>query len=171
MTTPAVDVIMTTGPAPRWLGPELIATLIAPEAHKWEEISVLGVDCATMCYYNQRYRRATGPTDVLSFAFDPEEGLHGGQIILYHGAIDTYAQKAGLSRDLRWAHILIHALAHLQGLDHQTAEQVAQMWAVEQQYWKRILLMLPHLKSWSFSKDYSYFYQNNLIHKSSSLLE
>lgn len=167
---PELNVSITAYPAPKWLTTDFLAHLLKGQEDRWEEISIVCVDCPAMSFYNEKYRNVIGPTDVLSFAFEPEEPLFGGQIILYHGAIDTYAQKAGLPSDLRWAHLLVHGLCHLQRLDHQTAEQAAQMHQQESEYWQKVIEQLPELKYWSFSEDYDYFYQDILKHKSASIL-
>lgn len=166
MTVLALDVTIVTQPAPSWLCDTFIQKILAPQAHKWEEVSIACIDQATMAAYNSQYRNCAGATDLLSFAFPAEEGLFGGQMFLYFGAIESYAQTAKLPLDLRWAHLIAHGLAHLQGLDHQTQEQAASMWAAEQEIWEQIIELLPHLKDWTFTKDYHYFYKNILVHKS-----
>lgn len=165
MTKPAVDVRIATQPAPKWLSPDFIEHLLEPQASQWLEVHLACVDYATMAFYNNRYRQGRGATDVLSFAFPEELGLFGGQIFLYHGAIETYAQRARLPSDLRWAHLIAHSLAHLQGLDHQTPEQAQKMWEAEQKIWRQIIAQLPHLKDWEFTALYQYYYKNTLVHQ------
>jgi rRNA maturation RNase YbeY len=166
MTMLTVDVEILAPSTPRWLNPGFIEKILTPYQDKYDEVSLLSADYHTMVYYNQLYRTQKGPTDLLSFAFHPEEGTFGGQIIVYPHAVEIYAQRARLPLTVRWAHLIAHGLAHLQGLDHQTHEQIALMWPVESALWQQMQQLLPELRDWTFSNSYTYFYKNHKVHRS-----
>ena len=99
---------------------------------------------------NERYRGKRGPTNVLAFLSDvptevkdappatkdaPTEAkdapapelLPLGDLVICAPVLAREAAEQGKQLDAHWAHIVIHGTLHLQGYDHETAEQAAVM--------------------------------------------
>ncbi len=96
------------------------------------------VDGAEGQRLNREFRGREHPTNVLSFPAPPEAQLPGrpafiGDIVL---CAPVLAEEAGAQRkNLRahFAHMVVHGMLHLQGLDHQTPEDAQIMEAIERQ--------------------------------------
>lgn len=91
---------------------------------------------------NWQYRGVDAPTDVLSFAAEPEEDgfIIGGEAELYLGDVIiavpvavSQAQAAGHSPAEEILLLAIHGLLHLLGYDHGTPEEKAAMWQQQTQ--------------------------------------
>ena len=89
---------------------------------------------------NQRYRGKRGPTNVLAFLSEAQEQPKGeakdappnellplGDLVICAPVLAREAAEQGKQLDAHWAHIVIHGTLHLQGFDHETAEQAAIM--------------------------------------------
>jgi probable rRNA maturation factor len=81
------------------------------------------VDTAEMIDLNGRFRRKTGPTNVLSFgsdvvAPDGAERYLGDIVICAPVVAAEAAQQCKSTRD-HYAHLVVHGVLHLCGLDHQ----------------------------------------------------
>jgi len=99
---------------------------------------------------NERYRGKRGPTNVLAFLADikqeakpevkdapdakdatpgapPNELLPLGDLVICAPVLAREASEQGKQLEAHWAHIVIHGTLHLQGYDHETAEQAAVM--------------------------------------------
>ncbi len=120
------------------LSPLLGLEGVALENMRLGELSVMLIDDAQMAVLNKDYRAKEGPTNVLSFpALDlPDENLPDcapllGDIVLSHGVIAREAHEKGVSFEAHLSHLAIHGFLHLQGHDHQSAEQAAKMEAIE----------------------------------------
>lgn len=86
---------------------------------------------------NCQYRGVDAPTDVLSFATEPEEDgfVIGGEAELYLGDViiaapvaESQALAAGHSPAEEILLLAVHGLLHLLGYDHNTEEEKAAMW-------------------------------------------
>jgi probable rRNA maturation factor len=109
------------------------AGLLAPDGKR--ELTVRIVDEAESAALNAAYRHKQGPTNVLSFPFEapiPEvdTGLLG-DVVLCAPVVAREAAAQGKSPEAHWAHLVIHGLLHLQGHDHQQAEQALAMERLE----------------------------------------
>lgn len=102
------------------------------------EIAVLLADDAELRRLNRQWRSIDKPTNVLSFAADDDEApLDPGQprllgdIALAHETIarEAHAQNKQLCDHA--AHMVIHGVLHLLGLDHQEEDEAEQMEALE----------------------------------------
>ncbi len=90
-------------------------------AGKDAEVSLRIVDEAEMTTLNHRYRGKQGPTNVLSFPFDPPPGVPTdflGDIVICSSVVAKEAREQGKSLSAHWAHMVVHGLLHLQGYDH-----------------------------------------------------
>lgn len=103
------------------------------DGHGW---AVLLADDAVLARLNADYRGKEQPTNVLSFpAFDPgalpPEGGHLGDVAIAVETVIAEALDADKSPIHHLAHMVIHGVAHLAGLDHETDAEAAGMEALE----------------------------------------
>ena len=102
------------------------------------EVSVRLVDSAEMAKLNQTYRGRSGPTNVLSFAWEPPPGIPSahhalGDLVLCAPVVEEEARRQRKSLLSHYAHMVIHGTLHLQGYDHQNADQAERMETLETQ--------------------------------------
>lgn len=84
---------------------------------------------------NRDYRGKNKPTNVLSFPMQtPDEVDPGGinigllgDIALCAEVIRVEAHEQGKNLQSHWAHMLVHAMLHLQGYDHVTEQDAQRM--------------------------------------------
>ena len=91
-------------------------------------------DEAESAALNLAYRNKPGPTNVLSFPFDPPPGWSGnylGDLLLCAPVVAREAQAQGKSPLAHWAHLSVHGSLHLLGYDHHDADDARQMEALE----------------------------------------
>ena len=105
------------------------------------ELSVLLTDDAGMSPLNREWRGRPGPTDVLSFAQGEGHGsdLHPHALGDAVVSVETAARQApdhGLSLTEEVQFLLIHAVLHLLGDDHQARADRRRMEAREQVLWQ-----------------------------------
>ncbi len=67
---------------------------------------------------NRTYRRRKLATNVLSFVYDDENGALRGDIVLCLPVLKREAAEQGKAIDAHCAHLVVHAMLHLQGYDH-----------------------------------------------------
>lgn len=103
------------------------ATIHLPTA-RGGELSVVLSDDAQVQVLNRSYRQKDAPTNVLSF---PQAGPLLGDIVLARETLEREAAAKGAAFEDHLTHIIIHGWLHLQGLDHQTEADAAQMEAIE----------------------------------------
>ncbi len=97
------------------------------------EVSVLFTDNNHVQILNKTYRDQDKPTNVLSFPMAVVEGEEKplGDIVLALGVVGEEAKRADLMLKHHIAHLLIHGYLHLQGLDHETEAEAAEMEKLE----------------------------------------
>jgi probable rRNA maturation factor len=121
-----MDLHVDSGSAP--LTEELAGRLAAATAEvagiQLKEVGVKVVGDKEMARLNREYRGEDGPTDVLSF---PREDNQGGDIVISGDAARRQAEVAGWSEEDEYALLLTHGLLHLLGRDHGTAEERGRM--------------------------------------------
>jgi len=93
----------------RWIGAELKTDA---------EVTVRFVDSAEAQQLNRDYRGRDNATNVLSFLYEAGPPLHG-DIALCFSLARKEAKELGISAQARTAHLLVHAVLHLQGYDHE----------------------------------------------------
>jgi probable rRNA maturation factor len=120
------------------------------------EITIRIVSKRESAELNERYRGKRGPTNVLAFLAEaqadakgevkeappdappdatasappsapPNELLPLGDLVICAPVLAREASEQGKQLEAHWAHIVIHGTLHLQGYDHETAEQAAVM--------------------------------------------
>jgi len=85
---------------------------------------------------NSRYRGQDKPTNVLSFPFAAPAGIdsdHLGDLVICAAVVRREAREQQKKEIDHWAHMVVHGVLHLQGLDHQTEGQAREMEELEKQ--------------------------------------
>ncbi len=86
------------------------------------ELSLRLVDEAESADLNQRYRGKAGPTNVLSFPFEPPPGARGrrylGDLAICAPVVVREAAEQAKAPEAHWAHLVVHGVLHLLGYDH-----------------------------------------------------
>jgi probable rRNA maturation factor len=94
--------------------------------HNWE-LSVLCTDDVTIRDLNEKYRGIDKETDVLSFSqlegqdlpsHNEGENIAAGDIVISVDTLIKNAQMNGIPFQEELMRVLIHAILHLEGLDH-----------------------------------------------------
>lgn len=91
---------------------------------------------------NATYRGKTGPTNVLSFAFQAPPPARDtlGDLVICAPVVAREARVQGKMSRAHWAHMVVHGVLHLLGHDHLRARQARVMETLE----KRILAELGY---------------------------
>lgn len=98
------------------------------------ELTIRIVDEEEMTQLNEQYRYKVGPTNVLSFPYEPIPGVvsrYLGDIVICAPIIEREAQINNKPLLAHWAHMVVHGTLHLLGYDHQTEEETANMEGLE----------------------------------------
>ena len=98
------------------------------------EVTIRLVDVQESAELNERYRYKSGPTNVLSFPFEPPPGVRSallGDLVICAPLVKQEAVEQGKKEQAHWAHMVVHGLLHLQGYDHQTDSDARQMESLE----------------------------------------
>lgn len=98
------------------------------ESAKLGELSLALVSDAEIQVLNRDYRHKDKPTNVLSF---PQDSPLLGDIVLALETITREAEEKSISLEHHVTHLIIHGFLHLQGYDHQTETEAAEMEALE----------------------------------------
>ena len=111
------------------------AFAVAPEAPSSPvELSLLLSDDAGVRELNRAWRGLDKPTNVLSFpgsGATPDGVHHLGDIALAFETVAREAEAEGKSLADHVAHLIVHGVLHLTGLDHETDEEADAMEALE----------------------------------------
>lgn len=92
------------------------------------------VDEAEGAELNRRYRQGTGPTNVLSFPWEAPPGRRSqylGDLVICESLLRREALAQGTSLQAHWAHLVVHGVLHLLGMDHQSDLEATEMEAQE----------------------------------------
>ncbi|OOZ37941.1 rRNA maturation RNase YbeY [Solemya elarraichensis gill symbiont] len=85
---------------------------------------------------NSSYRNKHKPTNVLSFPFEAPAGIeepHLGDLVICAPILEKEAREQKKPLETHWAHIIVHGVLHLQGLDHQNDAEAEEMESLERQ--------------------------------------
>lgn len=83
---------------------------------------------------NERWRQASGPTNVLSFPADSDTRISPellGDIVICATVIEKEALQQNKPVKSHWAHIVVHGALHLLGYDHVQDNDAEKMEALE----------------------------------------
>ena len=96
------------------------------------ELSLVLSDDAQIRVLNRDYRHKDKATNVLSFPQSgPEAGMMLGDIILARETVEREASDKNVSFEAHLTHLIIHGWLHLQGFDHETELEAAEMESIE----------------------------------------
>ena len=85
---------------------------------------------------NARYRHKDKPTNVLSFAGageSPDGRYFLGELVICAPVVAQEAKVQDKTLKAHWAHMTIHGVLHLLGLDHEWPKEAAKMASRETQ--------------------------------------
>jgi probable rRNA maturation factor len=103
-----------------WINKALLGRVDVPV-----EITLRVVGPTEMRALNREYRGKDYATNVLSFPFEAPKGITLpvrvlGDIVLCAATVQHEAREQGKAVEAHWAHLTVHGVLHLLGLDHQT---------------------------------------------------
>lgn len=106
------------------------------------QIDVTIVDNATIHQLNVTYRQVDRPTDVLSFPLQENESelfpweevgpVHLGDIVISYDKLVEQAESYEHSIERELGFLTVHGFLHLNGYDHQTKEEEAVMFGLQE---------------------------------------
>lgn len=98
------------------------------------ELVIRIVDEPESADLNETYRHQQGPTNVLSFPFQPPPEIDVpllGDVIVCAPVVIRQASEQDKEPGAHWAHMVVHGVLHLLGYDHQDDTQAAEMETLE----------------------------------------
>jgi probable rRNA maturation factor len=87
------------------------------------EITLRVVGAAEARRLNRTYRGADCATNVLAF--------HAGDVVLCHPVVVREARRQGKTVEAHYAHLVVHAVLHLRGYEHERSREARRMEACE----------------------------------------
>jgi len=126
-----------------------------PQLRRWvkaalshpAEITLRLVDEAEGRALNRDYRGKDYATNVLTFILNDNPLM--GDIVLCAPVVCAEAAAQGKSVEAHYAHLVVHGVLHLQGFDHESADDAAEMEARETQ----IVMNLGYADPYLIEKD------------------
>jgi probable rRNA maturation factor len=94
------------------------------------ELSLSFVDPDEIADLHVRFMAEPGPTDVLSFPQDGEDGLLGDVVVC--PSVAAANNPSDVDGELRL--LVVHGILHLLGHDHQEDVDRARMWVLQERY-------------------------------------
>ena len=124
-----------------WIDAAVSATgEIRKTANKPVNVSIRIVDEDESAQLNGDYRSKNYPTNVLSFSSEVPaaviemlEELPLGDLVICAPVVAREAQEQDKPEMNHWAHMVVHGVLHLSGLDHQNDAEAEQMETLETQ--------------------------------------
>ena len=95
---------------------------------------------------NKAYRGRDYATNVLTFVYDDTVPL-SGDVILCAPVVAREAAEQGKPLEAHYAHLAIHAALHLQGYDHESDAEAAEMEALESALMLKLRYPDPYLEN------------------------
>ena len=122
-SVPQIDVQIAASPAPS--RDALIAWARGAMASDGRNLCIRVVDETEARDLNARFRAASDATNVLSFAAEAPDIL--GDIAVCAAVVAREAKAQSKSVDAHFAHMVVHGVLHLKGMDHDTEAQARKM--------------------------------------------
>jgi probable rRNA maturation factor len=94
------------------------------------QIALRIVDAEEGQALNRDFRGKDYATNVLTFVYDDTEPL-SGDIVICAAVVAREAKEQGKPVLAHYAHMTLHAMLHLQGYDHESEVEAAEMEALE----------------------------------------
>jgi len=98
------------------------------------ELTIRIVDEEESAQLNKEYRDKEGPTNVLSFPYEPYPGIASrllGDIVICAPVVEQEAKASSKPILEHWAHIVIHGVLHLLGYNHELETEAKEMESLE----------------------------------------
>ena len=111
------------------------------------ELTIRIVDETESAELNKRFLNKTGPTNVISFPYEPVPGVPDnilGDIVICAPLVAKEADEQNKELLAHWAHMVIHGLLHLLGYDHETNQEATEMEKLEIKILKRLKFPSPY---------------------------
>ncbi|MDQ5920454.1 MAG: putative rRNA maturation factor [Pseudomonadota bacterium] len=126
----------------RWLRRSLI--------HRYKNVYIdfSIVDSVTSKKLNYQYRHKNNPTNIISLEYDSTRdnfAMLMGELILCDEVIVNEAKSQNKSIIDHYAHMIVHGMLHLQGLDHITPEESKHMEMLEIQILSKFDIRDPYI--------------------------
>jgi probable rRNA maturation factor len=106
------------------------------------EVTLRVVGAAEGRRLNRSFRARDRATNVLSFSYG-RRPLRG-DIVLCHPVIAREARRQGKPLAAHYAHLVVHGMLHLRGLDHERKSRAARMESAEIRILRRLGLGNPY---------------------------
>lgn len=124
----------------RWVSHALvnIPNKIPPEI---SELTIRIVDDTESAQLNGEFRKKEGPTNILSFSYNPMPGFQNdslGDLAICKNVVIDEAKKAEIPVLSHWAHLTVHGVLHLLGYDHEKDDEAEIMEALEIQILEKL---------------------------------
>lgn len=100
------------------------------------ELTIRLVDEEEATQLNEQYRKKVGPTNVLSFPYEPMPGVVSrflGDIVICAPLVQQEAQTKNQELLAYWAHMVVHGTLHLLGYNHELDDEAFEMQIIETQ--------------------------------------
>lgn len=103
------------------------------------ELTVRVVGSEEGACLNRRYRGGEAATNVLAFPFEAPPGTPRqeagpdllGDVVICAPVVAEEARRQGKRPEHHWAHLVVHGVLHLLGLDHRTPDEARRMEGLE----------------------------------------
>lgn len=98
------------------------------------EVNIRLVSKKESAELNYTYRHKKGPTNILSFPFEPPSGIFSpflGDLVICAPLVNQEAIQQQKTYLAHWAHLVIHGCLHLIGYDHIHAKDTIRMETIE----------------------------------------
>ncbi len=109
-------------------------------ARAGSEITLRVVGAAEARRLNRAFRRRDYATNVLAFAY----ASRTGDVVLCHPVIAREARAQGKTLAAHYAHLVVHGVLHLHGLDHVSARDAERMERAEIRILRRFGVADPY---------------------------
>lgn len=124
----------------RWVSKALSANTATESAGNHKQVAVTAVSASAIQSLNLSYRNKDSRTNVLSFpsgmpvipAVEESQSIEMlGDIVVCPEVLVKEASEQGKTLPDHWAHMVVHSVLHLTGLDHEDDAAAAAMEALE----------------------------------------
>jgi len=120
---------------------------------KSAELTIRVVGRDESAEFNRQYRNKSGPTNILSFPFEKPEGLPVeaalnfplGDLLICSPLVVEEAHSQNRSVESHWAHLVVHGVLHLLGMDHIGNSDAEEMESMEAEILANMGISDPYL--------------------------
>jgi len=109
-------------------------------ARAGSQVTLRVVGAAEARRLNHAFRRRDCATNVLAFAY----ARRAGDVVLCHPVIAREARAQGKTLAAHYAHLVVHGVLHLHGLDHLGAREARRMERAEIRILRRLGVANPY---------------------------